>query len=541
MGQGYAQGASRPQFGQHPHHLGDDLAGLAHHDRVAGMQIQLGEAVGVVEGGAAHRGAGQGHGLEFSHRCYGAGAAHLAAEPQQAAGGFLGGVLEGDGPARRFLGEASGVLEAEVVELHHHAIGGVGKGLAGLLPAGEEGLHRRQVGQALRIGIHPEAGGFQPAQAFPLAAGGRRIAAFSPDQSAIDTAPVRPSHAAAGPFAPASGAVEPIGPLRQMQGVGEEVEPPGRHHLRIELAQGAGAGVAGVGEGGLAAGDPFGVDRREGGIGDQGLAPHLHPGRRIGQLQAQGHALDRAHVGGDLLAPLAVAPGGGPHQHAVRVAQGQGIAIDLQLPHHRQRRQRFPRRRGAIQNLEQAAIPGLQLLQGEGVVEAEQADPVLHVAEALGRLPPHPLGRTVGAEQLGEAALQLQQFAVEPVVDRVFHHGRIEHVVGVGGSLEQLTQFGGPLAFGVAGPPVQGRQGGRIGRRWAGQLRWRFGWCWGRHCGWCWGRCFAAAHCLGGDRDHLACRALHAGVLTPQSTEQAFTQPLTLPQDPNGPAPPFPA
>ena len=155
--------------------------------------------------------------------------------------------------------------------------------------------------------------------------------------------------------------------------------------------------------------------------------------------------MDRAHVGGDLLTPLAVAPGGGPHQHAVLVAEGQGIAIDFQLTHHRQRWQRLTRRRGAIQNLEQAAVPVLQLLKREGVVEAEQADAVLHAAEAVGRLPPHSLGRTVGAEQLGEGALQLQQLPVEPVVDRVLHQGSIEHVVGVGGPLEELAQFGGPI------------------------------------------------------------------------------------------------
>jgi hypothetical protein len=50
-----------------------------------------------------------------------------------------------------------------------------------------------------------------------------------------------------------------------------------------------------------------------------------------------------------------------------------------------------------------------------------------------------------------------------------------------------------------------------------------------------------AADRLGGDRDHLACRVLHAAGLAPQSTEQAFTNPLTLPQDRNGPAPTFPA
>jgi hypothetical protein len=174
---------------------------------------------------------------------------------------------------------------------------------------------------------------------------------------------------------------------------------------------------------------------------------------------------------------------------------------------------------------------------------------VLHAGEAFGRLPPHPLGRTVGAEQLGEAVLQLQQFAVEPVVDRIFHHGRIEHVIGVGGLLKQLMQFVRPPALGVAGTRVRGRQGGRIRRRWAGRLRWQlrgkggwqFRWCWGRHCGWCWGRCYgwcwAAADRLGGDRDHLACRAIHAAVLAHPSADQAFSSPLMLLQDPNGPAP----
>ena len=144
-----------------------------------------------------------------------------------------------------------------------------------------------------------------------------------------------------------------------MQGVSEEIQPPGRHHLRIELSQGAGAGVAGVGEQGLTAGLPLGVDGREGAIGNQGLAAHLHPVGRVLELQPQRHALDRAHVGSDLLAALAITPGGGSHQHAPLVAQGQGVAIDLELAHHRQLGQGRSGFWRAVEHLQQPAVPGL--------------------------------------------------------------------------------------------------------------------------------------------------------------------------------------
>ena len=88
------------------------------------------------------------------------------------------------------------------------------------------------------------------------------------------------------------------------------------------------------------------------------------------QLQAQRHALDRAHVGGDVLAPFAIAAGGGPHQQALLVAEGQGVAVDLQFAHHRQRGLDLTAGGLAIEHLEQAAVPGLQVVGAEGVVEA---------------------------------------------------------------------------------------------------------------------------------------------------------------------------
>ena len=289
-GQGQWGGTGWAQLGQHPHHLGDDFAGLAHHDRVAGVQVELGEAVGVVEGGPAHRGAGQGHWFEFSHGGDHPGAPHLAAQAQQPAGAFFGGVFQRNGPAGRLLGESSVGLQTQVVELHHHPIGRVGQQASTAVPLGKEGLHGGQVGAERCIGIHPEACGLQPLQGLPLAGGARWI-----------------------------GGLPVVG---EVQGVGKEIKPPGRHHLGVELAQGAGAGVAGVGKKGVAALAPLGVDRRKGAVGDQGFTPHLHPGRRLLELQPQGHRGDRAHVGGDLLTALAVAAGGGPYQHAVFVAEG---------------------------------------------------------------------------------------------------------------------------------------------------------------------------------------------------------------------------
>ena len=272
-----------------------------------------------------------------------------------------------------------------------------------------------------------------------------------------------------------------------MHRVGEEVQTPRRHHLGIELAQGAGTGVARVGEQRLAALGPLPVDRLEHRIGDQRLAAHLQPGGRIRQLQPQRHALDRAHVGGDLLALLAVAAGGGPHQHAVLIAQGQGVAVDLELAHHRQGRQRFAGGGGAIEHLQQAPVPGLELLEAEGVIEAEQRDAVPHADEAVGRRAAHPLGGAVGAEQLRVGLLELQQFAIEAVIDRVLHQRRVEHVVSVGGAIEEGPQFLGPLALVAGGCGQRDRRAGLM------RIHWLSGRGTGHGVGWRRGRCQRAA------------------------------------------------
>ena len=117
------------------------------------MQIQFCDPIGVVEGGAADAGAGQGHRFEFGDGGDRTGAAHLSTNAQQTGGGFFGGVFEGDGPARGLLGEAGFVLQLEVVQLHHHAVGGIGEVMATLLPVVAEAMDGGQVSQSSRFGL----------------------------------------------------------------------------------------------------------------------------------------------------------------------------------------------------------------------------------------------------------------------------------------------------------------------------------------------------------------------------------------------------
>ena len=76
---------------------------------------------------------------------------------------------------------------------------------------------------------------------------------------------------------------------------------------------------------------------------------------------------------------------------------------------------------------------------------------MLHAAEPLSRSAPHPLTGAVWGDQLRVGCFQLQQLSVEAVVDRILHFWSIQHVVGVGGPLQQLPQFAGAGLVGGSG------------------------------------------------------------------------------------------
>jgi len=107
---------------------------------------------------------------------------------------------------------------------------------------------------------------------------------------------------------------------------------------RVLLAERAGGGVARVGElarllaGLLGLREQAGVERGKVGLGHIDLAADLED-RRVGGLAGQllRDVGDRADIGGDVLADLAVAAGQRLNQPAVLVAQRAGQAIDLGL------------------------------------------------------------------------------------------------------------------------------------------------------------------------------------------------------------------
>ena len=203
---------------------------------------------------------------------------------------------------------------------------------------------------------------------------------------------------------------------------------------RVLLPQGAGGGVARVGEHRLAGVGHRLVEPLEGLDREEHLAAHLDPCRDrvvLGAGQPVRDVVDRAHVGGDVLAGPAVAAGRGPDQAAVLVEQVDRQPVDLELAEHR----------GVLDPVAgQPGPPGRQLLVGERVVQAHHRLEVVHRGELGGDGSADLLGRRVGRAQLGELLLELLE-AAHPLVEvGVVQRRVVEHVVAPAGVLDLLGQ-----------------------------------------------------------------------------------------------------
>ena len=121
---------------------------------------------------------------------------------------------------------------------------------------------------------------------------------------------------------PPSTLAELVGPERQLPAGGDR---------GVLLAQRPGGGVAGVDErprAGLGLAPVELVEARDRHVD---LAPHLDHLGRAARRSSRGDGADGGHVGGHVLADLAVAPGRGPHQPPALVEQAHGQAVDLEL------------------------------------------------------------------------------------------------------------------------------------------------------------------------------------------------------------------
>ena len=132
--------------------------------------------------------------------------------------------------------------------------------------------------------------------------------------------------------------------------------------LRVELADGAGAGVAGVGVEGFAVAFALFVHASEAVKGEIDFAAGFQHGRVIA-VQTVGYAGNFAEVAGDVLAGLAVAAGCAQDQLALLIDQAHGEAVDFELRDHAELL--------AVEQVGDAAMPGFQAFTVKGVGQAE--------------------------------------------------------------------------------------------------------------------------------------------------------------------------
>jgi hypothetical protein len=326
-----------------------------------------------------------------------AGAAHLHEDVLHLGDAAARRPLVGQGPARGPPGEAQLLPQAGVVHLDDHAIDLEGQGVALLLPVGDEILDLVEVLAQAPGAVDLEAGLGERLQ------GARML--LEGDAAA------------------------------HREEVGVEVEAALGGDGGVEHAHASGGGVARVGEAGEPGGLALLVQPLEGLGGHDDFAAHLELRRQPRFFQrrrrdGERHGADGAHVGGDLLAHLAVAAGQSQGQLRLAlllrvglVAQGHGEAVQLE----------FADAGDFLVPAEfvDAALPVAQFLRGVGVVQREHGGGVRQLDEALARRAAHALGRRVGGDQAGMLGLQALQLLHQAVEVGVGDLGGVEHKVEV--------------------------------------------------------------------------------------------------------------
>ena len=206
------------------------------------------------------------------------------------------------------------------------------------------------------------------------------------------------------------------------EAVYEDVQGTLGRQARVELAQRAGGGVAGVGVRWEALLSPLFIEALEGRLREQHFAADLEPGRRAA-ANAQRHASDCAQVQRDVLAGGAVAARRAAHQDAVLVGERDGEAVVLELAHEFEV--------AALQRVCGAAVPCHELVLVEGVAEAEQRHRVAHLLEAARGFGADALRGRVGRDEVRVLCFQSEQLVQQCVELGVADLRLVLHVVQV--------------------------------------------------------------------------------------------------------------
>ena len=313
---------------------------------------------------------------------------HVPTDALKAGDGGGGGELPGDSPPRVAPDGAQTPLEGQVGDLDDDAVDLEVELAPAALPGKALGDDLVLGAQQLHVSVDAEPVGAQPAERLPV-----------------------------------RGERQPLGDADL---VAPDRQRPFGSERGVELAHGAGRGVAGVHERREPLLGAALVERGEVAQGHVQLAPHLQQRGRI--LDVQGNRADGAQVVGDVLPHLPVPAGGAAHEHPVAVDEADGQAVDLRLDHVGEARLGRP---FAGEVVAHTLDPRAELLGRAGVGEREHGLQVGDLLQPADRGAPHPLRGRVGGAQLGVRVLQRGELGEQRVVGVVADDGVVEHVVAV--------------------------------------------------------------------------------------------------------------
>jgi hypothetical protein len=237
-----------------------------------------------------------------------------------------------------------------------------------------------------------------------------------------------------------------LDPLPRSDAVCPELERTIGRDPRIELADRARRGVAGIRERGLARLRALFVQLGEARARKVDLSPDLDQAR--GVRDPLRDVVHRADVVGHVLAHPPVAPGDAARQLAALVDQRDREAIDLWLGHVRDLRGRDVH---AIQHVCDALLPRAELLLVSRVAQREHLLRVRYLLEFRERRRADLLGRGIGGDQIGVLRLDLAQLVEERVVLVVADLRRVLLVVQAVVVLELVAQLLGALGGALHG------------------------------------------------------------------------------------------
>ncbi|MDQ1110572.1 hypothetical protein QE418_000020 [Microbacterium testaceum] len=427
--------AAVTQLDHGPQNLGDDVAGLAQHDRVADEHALDLHHVLVVQGGLADDAAGDLGGFHDREGRRTTGASDRDDDVEELRVHLLGRVLVGDRPARCAAGGPELVVERELVDLDDHSVDlvlDVVSVLAVVRHEGEYPIDRRLDATVRRGGQAP---GSQQVVDLALRCDGRVL----PGSDAVHVELERGDPRKPRLELEAALLVDLLTQTAagRIARVREGGEPSRRGDLGLLFVERASAATTGrtlarLGQRALPELALPAIEVLEGRDGDEDLASHLDDRgvaltreltRDVGQTQRV--------LGHDLAHPP-VAARRGRCEHPVLVTQADREPVDLQL----------------AQPVHLSARGGLgldgpvaKLVGREDVVEAEHALGVLDRREIGGLGRAHRQRGAVLPLQLGVKAFERLEPVHPPVVGRVVDDLGIAPVVGVARADDALREF----------------------------------------------------------------------------------------------------